>query len=142
MNRPQVLREPEVIPDVGLERAPRNPRFVGRAVGLDLVRLPRYQLRCLLQILGREIEPARRDVAMPAMTVQPRVAGMLHDPLRERVDRFGEPAQIRESPAEPDRVVDARRIALVVGLRPGEVGFELVRRRLRRDRAGHGQQQK
>ena len=99
------------------------------------------ELRRALQIDDRARELAFAEEAVAAMTPPPRVDRVLPNPLREGVDRFGEPAQIREPPTEPDRVVDARRIAIVVSFRFGEVGLEFVRRSLRRDCAGHGQQQ-
>ena len=128
-----VMREAEVIPDVRLQRAPRNACGIRRAISLDFIGRAADEPRRAREISDRLIELADGDVSVAAMPVEPRSVGMRGDRAREGSDGLAESPKIREAAADPDRRVEAVGTPREVGARLIQIGFEprpLLRRQL------------
>jgi hypothetical protein len=98
----QVTGEAEVVPDVRVERARRQVARVGEPVGLDFVGAFRDQPRRGLEVRDGGVEPARRDVAVAAVSEEAGLGREFLDPRREDRDGFPVAAEIRRPAPEPD----------------------------------------
>ena len=101
----EVVRQSEVIPDVGLQRAGRDVLRVGLAVGFDLVRLAAGELRRIQKVTDGAIDLPGAQVPVTPMAIEPRVAAILGEPARVDRDGLGETPQVRGAPPHPDKRV-------------------------------------
>src|SRR5687767_6073791 len=91
-----------MVVDVGMECSDRRVLRIRLAVGLDNVGLSRDEARGALEVGDRPVEFAHGDVAVAAMTIQPRIVGMQLKAPRVHVDGLANPAEVCEPASEPD----------------------------------------
>ena len=102
----QIVREGEMVTDVGMQRPDRRILRVRLSIGLDFIRLASHQRGGLFEIGHGRIEIAHRDVSMPAVTIEPRIVRVQRDTARVHVDRFPQLSEIAESPRIPEDRID------------------------------------
>ena len=91
--------------------------------------LPRDELRRALEIRRRAIDLSHGEIAMAAMPIQPRVVGIERDAARIDVDRFADPAEVREPPGVPDDRIGVRGRMLIGGARLAQLFLVTLARR-------------
>ena len=121
----EIVGEPEMVRDIRVQRTDRRVTRVRLTVGLDLVRLALHELRCALEVRDGATKITHREIAMSAVTIEPRIVGVQRDTLRIHVDRFANAPEIRQASSQPDDGLGVRWRAFVGRARLGELSLIL-----------------
>ena len=124
-----------MVADVAIERTGRNVARVRLTVRLHDIGFAFRQGVRAFEVRYRLRQLTRAEVAMSAMTIQARIAGMFDDALRVDVDGIVETTEICGAPTEPDDRVDIRGSVFVRATRGVELRFQLLPRGALRLRA-------
>jgi hypothetical protein len=142
----QVVGEPEVVPDVRVQRAARDPERIRLPVELDLVRRAHDERRRALEVRARVLEASQREPAVSAMAQELHAVGMQAQSLAVDRDRILEASFVGRAPSVPDDVGLVRRVRPPGHLGRREIGrnfeCECGRAAIARAAAGEEQQER